>query len=69
MENRSTGILYTKIVVTVYCDRFDSNAGKTCKEQAAKIRYEEKSAADEGRTLYQRHAKAYSMRVTRSPVI
>lgn len=56
-------------VRTVYCDRLDPNAGKTCKEQAAKIKYEEKIAADGGRILYQRRTKAYSMRVSRSPAV
>ena len=52
---------------TVYCDRKNPETGKTCKEQAAKIKYEEKIAADEGRALYQRRTKTYSMRVARSP--
>lgn len=56
-------------VRTVYCDRIDLNTGKTCKEQAAKIKYEEKIAADKGRILYQRRTKAYSMRVSRSPAV
>lgn len=56
-------------VRTVYCDRADPETGKTCKEQAAKIKYGEKIAADEGRTLYQRRTKTYSMRVTRSPAV
>lgn len=56
-------------VRTVYCDRKNPETGKTCKEQAAKIKYEEKIAADEGRTLYQRRTKTYSMRVARSPAV
>lgn len=56
-------------VRTLYCDRLDPKTGKTCKEQAAKIKYEEKIAADAGRILYQRRTKAYSMRVARSPAV
>lgn len=54
---------------TVYCDRLAGKAGKTCKELAAKEKYEKKIAADEGLSLYQRRNKAYAMRVSRAPAI
>lgn len=56
-------------VRSIYCDRIDPQTGKTCKEQASKLKYEEKIAADVGRTLFQRRSKTYSMRVSRSPAI
>lgn len=54
---------------TVYCDRLVGETGKTCKELAAKEKYEKKIAADEGLSLYQRRNKAYAMRVSRAPEI
>ena len=54
---------------TVYCDRLVGETGKTCKELAAKEKYEKKIAADEGLSLYQRRNKAYAMRVSRTPEI
>lgn len=54
---------------TVYCDRMVGKTGKTCKELAAKEKYEKKIAADEGLSLYQRRNKTYAMRVSRSPAI
>ncbi|WP_352415966.1 DUF6076 domain-containing protein [Oscillibacter ruminantium] len=54
---------------TVYCDRLVGETGKTCKELAAKEKYEKKIAADEGLSLYQRRNKAYAMRVSRTPEV
>lgn len=54
---------------TVYCDRLVGESGKSCKELAAKEKYEKKIAADEGLSLYQRRNKAYAMRVSRAPEI
>jgi hypothetical protein len=54
---------------TIYCDRLVGQTGKTCKELAAKEKYEKKIAADEGLSLYQRRNKAYAMRVSRAPEI
>lgn len=54
---------------TVYCDRLVGETGKSCKELAAKEKYEKKIAADEGLSLYQRRNKAYAMRVSRAPEI
>lgn len=56
-------------VRTVYCDRLVGKSGKSCKELAAKEKYEKKIAADEGLSLYQRRNKAYSMRVSRAPEV
>ncbi len=54
---------------TVYCDRLMGESGKTCKELAAKEKYEKKITADEGLSLYQRRNKAYAMRVSRTPEV
>ena len=54
---------------TVYCDRLVGETEKTCKELAAKEKYEKKIAADKGLSLYQRRNKAYAMRVSRAPEI
>ncbi len=52
---------------TLYCDRIVGETGKTCKELAAREKYEHKIAEDEGRTLFNRRCKAYAMRVHRDP--
>jgi hypothetical protein len=52
---------------TLYCDRMVGETGKTCKELAAREKYENKIAADEGRALFNRRSKAYAMRVHRDP--
>lgn len=52
---------------TLYCDRVQADSGKTCKELAAKEKYEKKIAADEGRSLYRRRNRTYAMRVSRAP--
>lgn len=54
-------------VRSIYCDCTDPLTGKTCKEQAAKLKYVEKIASDDGRALFQRRSKTYSMRVSRYP--
>jgi len=54
---------------TLYCDRVQDDSGKTCKELAAKEKYEKKIAADEGRSLYRRRNRTYAMRVSRAPQI
>ena len=54
---------------TVYCDRTVGETRKTCKELAAKEKYEKKIASDEGLSLYQRRNKTYAMRVSRSPAV
>ena len=54
---------------TIYCDRLVGEIGKTCKELAAKEKYEKKIAANEGLSLYQRRNKTYAMRVSRSPAV
>jgi len=52
---------------TLYCDRLVGETGKTCKELAAREKYEQKIAEDEGRALFNRRCKAYAMRVHRDP--
>lgn len=54
---------------TRYCDRLFAETGKTCKELAAKEKYQKKIAADEGLSLYRRRNRAYGMRVSRAPEI
>lgn len=54
-------------VRSIYCDHTDSLTGKSCKEQAAKLKYVEKIATNDGRVLFQRRSKTYSMRVSRYP--
>lgn len=54
---------------TLYCDRIQHDSGKTCKELAAKEKYEKKIAADEGRSLYRRRNRTYAMRVSRAPKV
>jgi len=53
---------------TLYCDRMVGDTGKSCKELAAREKYENKIADNEGRTLFNRRCKAYAMRVRRDPV-
>lgn len=54
---------------TRYCDRLFADTSKTCKELAAKDKYQKKIAADEGLSLYRRRNNAYLMRVSRAPEI
>ena len=54
---------------TLYCDRVQAGFGKTCKELAAKEKYQKKIAADEGRSLYRRRNRTYAMRVSRAPKV
>lgn len=51
----------------IYCDRLVGESGRSCKELAAREKYEKKIADDEGRALFQRRSKAYAMRVRRDP--
>ena len=50
----------------IYCDRIVPGTDKTCKEYAAKEKYQKKVATNEALTLYRRRSKTYSMRVLRS---
>jgi len=52
----------------LYCDRIVGESGKTCKDLAARAKYEQKIADDAPRALFQRRNKAYAMRVRRDPV-
>lgn len=51
---------------TIYCDRRIPGLDKTCKEYAAKEKYQKKIASDEALSLFRRRSKTFSMRVLRS---
>jgi hypothetical protein len=53
----------------VYCDHIHADSGKSCKELAAKQKFEKKVAADEGLALYRRRNRTYNMRVSRAPKV
>ena len=53
-------------VVSRFCDRIGSD-GKTCKEHAIRLRYNEKLQADTCRAAYVKNNNAYQMRVRRDP--
>lgn len=53
-------------VVSRFCDRVGAD-GKTCKEHAIRLRYNEKLQADTCRAAYVKNNNAYQMRVRRDP--
>ena len=53
-------------VVSRFCDRIGPD-GKTCKEHAIRVRYNEKLQADTCRAAYVKNNNAYQMRVRRDP--
>lgn len=55
--------------VSLYCDRPVGGEGKTCKDIAAKEKYNRKVNSDAAKKLYTRLNNAYQMRCSRAPSV
>jgi hypothetical protein len=55
--------------VSLYCDRPVDSADRTCKDIAAKEKYNRKVNSDAAKKLYTRLNNAYQMRCSRAPSV